>query len=146
LWLFSLGCGVSASEYSYMHITWYGAQINFGDLPPYLTYVGKVLRNKSNIISVFSVFYRYCNSVWQWKILRDNSFILIGTGNPWLKGACEQPWKDICFNAAVLHENSKCKNCIIFMFLCQKTFLRIVLTVVGIQHSISKRSSLFIKI
>jgi hypothetical protein len=28
------GCGVSANEYSCAH----GAQINFGDLPPYLTY------------------------------------------------------------------------------------------------------------
>jgi hypothetical protein len=28
------GCGVSANEYSYGH----GAQMNFGDLTPYLTY------------------------------------------------------------------------------------------------------------
>ncbi len=28
------GCGVSANEYSFAH----GAQINFGDLTPYLTY------------------------------------------------------------------------------------------------------------
>ncbi len=31
-------CGVSANEYSCAHITWHGAQIKFGDLPPYLTY------------------------------------------------------------------------------------------------------------
>ncbi len=31
------GCGVSANEYSCAH----GAQINFGDLTPYLTYDGK---------------------------------------------------------------------------------------------------------
>ncbi len=30
-------CGASANEYSFVHITWHGAQINFGDLPPYLT-------------------------------------------------------------------------------------------------------------
>ncbi len=32
------GCGVSANEYSCAHA--HGAQINFGDLSPYLTYVG----------------------------------------------------------------------------------------------------------
>ncbi len=33
-------CGVSANEYSCgpLDITWHGAQINFGDLPPYLAY------------------------------------------------------------------------------------------------------------
>jgi hypothetical protein len=31
------GCGASANEYSCAH----GAQINFGDLTPYLTYGGK---------------------------------------------------------------------------------------------------------
>jgi hypothetical protein len=31
-------CGVSANEYSCAHHVTYGAQINFGDLPPYLTY------------------------------------------------------------------------------------------------------------
>jgi hypothetical protein len=30
------GCGVSGNEYSYTH----GAQIDFGDLTPYLTYGG----------------------------------------------------------------------------------------------------------
>ncbi len=53
------GCGVSANEYSCAH----GAQINFGDIPPYLTFAGKVLQNESKNISVFSVFYRYSNSV-----------------------------------------------------------------------------------
>ncbi len=32
------GCGVSSNEYSCAAITWHGAKINFGDLPPYLTY------------------------------------------------------------------------------------------------------------
>ncbi len=31
------GCGVSAIE-TVVHITWHGAQINFGDLTPYLSY------------------------------------------------------------------------------------------------------------
>ncbi len=34
IYKFSLGCGVSANEYSWVH----GAQINFGNLTPYLTY------------------------------------------------------------------------------------------------------------
>ncbi len=51
--------GVSAESQpmsTAVHITLHGAQINFGDLTPYLTYVSKVLRNKSNIISVFQCF------------------------------------------------------------------------------------------
>jgi hypothetical protein len=32
------GCGVSANEYSCAHHVTWSPQINFGDLPPYLTY------------------------------------------------------------------------------------------------------------
>ncbi len=32
------GCGDSANEYSCAHHTWHGAQINFVELTPYLTY------------------------------------------------------------------------------------------------------------
>jgi hypothetical protein len=37
----SLGCEGSQPKSTAVHITWHGAQINFGDLPPYLTYGSK---------------------------------------------------------------------------------------------------------
>jgi hypothetical protein len=39
------GCGVSANEYSCAH----EAQINFGDLTPYLTYGISALKNRSGV-------------------------------------------------------------------------------------------------
>jgi hypothetical protein len=48
----NVGCGASANEYSCAH----GAQINFGDLTPYLTYAkkSKILENligiKKNLV------------------------------------------------------------------------------------------------
>jgi hypothetical protein len=41
------GCGVSANEYSCTH----GAQINFGDLTPYLTYALRPLVEWANNLS-----------------------------------------------------------------------------------------------
>ncbi len=41
------GVGGSWPMSTAMHITWHGAQINLGDLPPYLTYGGGVCYNPS---------------------------------------------------------------------------------------------------
>ncbi len=54
-------CGVSANEYSCAHITWHGAEINFGDLPPYLTYGFQ----SSDIVQYTSVFVRCLKSLLQ---------------------------------------------------------------------------------
>ncbi len=49
------GCGVPSQPMSTaVHITWHGAQINFGDLTPYLAYGGYLCNIKLSFTKVFS--------------------------------------------------------------------------------------------
>jgi hypothetical protein len=50
------GGGIAGSQPvgAAVHITWHGAQINFGDLPPYLTYASSLFLSLSSLVRKFS--------------------------------------------------------------------------------------------
>jgi hypothetical protein len=110
------GCGVSVNEYSYAH----GAQINFGDLTPYLTYDASLSSFNCNIVILLNQCKENALTYRWWRVTKAESLVCECLGRiDFLKKFC--PWPIQARQRPVYFQVGKKTSCLVLLVLslCQ---------------------------